>query len=238
MTSFSFGAPPTTLPTPPPPPLGPPASQFSFNNGLPTNNQFSNTFLFGSNNNASKPQGGKNIFADSSPAVSNPFQVPKDPINPEQAILPHNKASFILERYPKIRMILEKVITDKLSHAHRLFHEWFQEFSSKLPTVSDGLVSYEYFMNADNNNKVSCRLYWTNPEVLKRYPHMIINKWYEYIFRVFEEGTIKNDFPAEDLTNLEEACKEKRLALFQEIHENLEAQAALEALSEQIQSKL
>jgi hypothetical protein len=224
MTSFSFGVPQaTTLPIPPPPPP-PPVPQFPFNTGLPTNNQFTNNFHFGSHHN-DKQQGGKSIFDDPFPVKSKPA-------------VPHNKASLVLERYPKIRIILEKVISDKLSHAQRLFIEWFQEFCKTVPTVADGLVSFEYFMNADNNNKVNCRLYWTNPDTLKRYPHMIINKWYEYVFQAFEEGITKNDFPTEDLTNLEEDCKEKRLALFKEIHENLQAQAALEALTEQIQSKL
>eukprot|EP01040_Poterioochromonas_malhamensis_P013202 gene13202-14491_t len=139
---------------------------------------------------------------------------------------------FKLERFEILHSALVQVVASQFQTFVKSFDDWFGEFISSINEKS--LLHCVYYRKED----VRCKLYWSHPNELRRYPHMILDRFYQLIRENLTRAPLFSIPKSVDITSLEEGCKKDRLRCFEEIKQAIEVREAVKEFAHKVLSEL
>ncbi len=141
--------------------------------------------------------------------------------------------NFKLERFDALNAALMRVSGSHFKKICDSFSEWFEE-------VVAGLSEKPLFKSVyyQVSGVVHCKLYWSNPDDLHGYPHMILDKFYECISENMMASSLVSDLKSNELKSLKENCKTTRLTYYEEVKKVNEVKEAVEAFALKVQNEI
>jgi hypothetical protein len=139
-----------------------------------------------------------------------------------------DRSNFKLIRFSTVITGLKRIVSQRLTQAQRSFNIWHENFMST--RLASPLVIPEYLRY---DNKVSCYLQLNDNIEFERFPHLIMEKFYEVLATQFSTLEI-TDFREEEFTNLVENCRDKRLNFLRLISNVVEVEAAIDVFARRV----
>eukprot|EP01040_Poterioochromonas_malhamensis_P014224 gene14224-15728_t len=167
----------------------------------------------------------------------------RDRVNPNERILKsisnaiikmtlREETSFKLQRFEILHSALVQVVASQFQTFVKSFDDWFGEFISSINEKP--LLHCVYY----RKDEICCKLYWSHPNELRRYPHMILEEFYQCIREYFEPNLSSTLSASMKITLLEEGCKTDRLKFFQRIKRTNEVREAVKELAHKVQREM
>lgn len=141
--------------------------------------------------------------------------------------------NFKLERFDALNAALMRVLESHFMKICDSFSYWFEEFLAGLSEKP--LFKSVYYQVSGT---VHCKLYWSNPDDLHGYPHMIFDKFYECISENMMANSLVSDLKSNELKSLKENCKTTRLTYFEEVKKVNEVKEAVEIFAHKVQNEI
>ncbi len=164
-------------------------------------------------------------------------------INPDERILKsisntiikmtlREETTFKLQRFEILHSALVQVVVNQFHNLVKCFDDWFGEFIS---CVNEKPLLHCVYYRKD---EIRCKLYWSHPNELRRYPHMILEEFYQCIGEYFEPDLSSTLSASMKVTLSEEGCKNDRLKFFQRIQRTNEVREAVKELANKVQREM
>eukprot|EP01040_Poterioochromonas_malhamensis_P004878 gene4878-5232_t len=141
--------------------------------------------------------------------------------------------NFKLERFDALNVALQRVLASHFKKICDSFSDWFDEFIAEV--YEKPLFKSVYYQVSGT---VHCQLYWSNPDDLHGYPHMILDQFYQCISKNMLANSLVSDLKSNELKSLKENCKTTRLKYFKEVKKVNEVQVAVEAFAHKVQNEI
>eukprot|EP01040_Poterioochromonas_malhamensis_P004885 gene4885-5239_t len=141
-------------------------------------------------------------------------------------------STFKLQRFEVLHYALVQVVANQFHKLVKSFDDWFGEFISSINEKP--LLHCVYY----RKDEIRCKLYWSHPNEIRRYPHMILDKFYRCIGEYFSTNLVILLSASMNITLVEEGCKTDRLKFFERIKRANEVKEEVEKLAQKVQSEM
>eukprot|EP01040_Poterioochromonas_malhamensis_P008457 gene8457-9150_t len=136
---------------------------------------------------------------------------------------------FKLERFDVLLAALVQVVESQFNKIVQLFDDWFGQF---IASVYEKPLLHSVYYREDT---IRCKLYWSQPYELHKYPHMILDKFYQCLRENLKSPI---DLPTIDIASLQEGCKNDRLHCFEEMKKMYEVKEAVVEFANKVQNEM
>lgn len=140
-------------------------------------------------------------------------------------------SKFKLERFEVLHSALVQVVANQFRKILKCFDDWFGEFISSMNEKP--LLHCVYY----RKDEIRCKLYWSHPNEIRRYPHMILDKFYQCVRENLTRAPPLSIPKWVNISLLQESCKTDRLRCFEDIIKTTEVREAVKEFARKVQSE-